>query len=70
MEPIRTYPLFESALRHAAGLDQDAHMQRLGGLVSRMSKVAAANPLAWRQQVLSAEEAIDTGGGNRMITWP
>lgn len=70
VEPIRTYPLFESALRHAAGLDQDAHMQRLGGLVSRMSKVAAANPLAWRQQVLSAEEALDTGGGNRMITWP
>lgn len=70
VEPIRIYPMFESALRHAAGWDHATHMQRLGGLVSRMSKVAAANPLAWRRTELTAEEAVDTGNGNRMITWP
>ncbi|MDP4788835.1 MAG: acetyl-CoA acetyltransferase [Haliea sp.] len=70
VEPIRAYPLFESGLRHAGGWSQAEHMQRLGGLVSRMSEVAAANPLAWRRDVVSPEQAVDTANGNRMITWP
>jgi len=69
-EPINTYPLFESALRHARGWDRSAHLERLGRLVSGMSAVAAQNPHAWRGDFVSPEQALDTGGGNRMITWP
>ncbi len=69
-EPINTYPLFESALRHARGWDRDTHLQRLGQLVSGMSAVAAQNPHAWRREFFTPEQVLDTGSGNRMITWP
>ncbi|CAN0606206.1 unnamed protein product, partial [Ectocarpus sp. 12 AP-2014] len=42
-EPVNAYPLFESALRHADGLDGAEHQRRLGSLVSAMSQVAAGN---------------------------
>lgn len=69
-EPINTYPLFESALRHARGWDRATHLQHLARLVSDMSAVAAQNPLAWRGDFLAPEQVLDTGSGNRMITWP
>jgi len=69
-EPVNTYPLFESALRHARGWTREQHLERLGGLISRMSEVAAENPYAWRQQRWSAEEATSTANGNRVISDP
>lgn len=69
-EPIVTYPLFESALRHARGWDRATHLKRLGRLVSEMSAVAAQNPHAWRGRLLTPEQVLDTADGNRMITWP
>lgn len=69
-EPINTYPLFESALRHAKGLDAEAHRQRIAGLVSDMSQVAAANPFAWKQRHFSVEEVLSTENGNRLISHP
>lgn len=69
-EPINTYPLFQSALRHAHGWSEREQAGRLGGLVSRMSQVAASNPLAWKQDPLSVEAVLSTEAGNRMITSP
>lgn len=69
-EPVNTYPLFESALRHARGWSQQEHMEALGGLISRMSDVAAANPHAWRQQRWTPQAAVSTAGRNRMISYP
>ncbi|WP_116364336.1 acetyl-CoA acetyltransferase [Parahaliea mediterranea] len=69
-EPVNTYPLFESALRHARGWSQQQHLAALGGLISRMSAVAAANPHAWRQQQWTPEAAISTADRNRMISYP
>jgi len=69
-EPINTYPLFESALRHAYGWSEREQAARLGGLVSRMSRVAASNPMAWKRDLLSAEAVLSTEAGNRMITSP
>ena len=69
-EPINTYPLFESALRHHKNLDSDTHNARIAGIVSRMSEVAAANPHAWRPRQVSVEEALSTENGNRMIVYP
>ncbi|GAB3271325.1 acetyl-CoA acetyltransferase [Parahaliea aestuarii] len=69
-EPVNTYPLFESALRHARGWSQPEHLAVLGQLISRMSEVAAANPHAWRRQAWTAQEAISTANRNRMISYP
>lgn len=69
-EPILSYPLFESALRHANGWTEAEHKAQLGALISRMSEVAANNPYAWRQQRWTADEAISTANGNRMIYHP
>ena len=69
-EPIVTYPLFESALRHARGLSEEAQREQLGELVAAMSAVAAAHPHAWRRDALTAEAALSQADGNRIITWP
>jgi len=69
-EPIHAYPLFESALCHALDLDRATHDQRLGGLISRMSEVAARNPHAWKRQRLTPAEVLSTENGNRMICHP
>jgi acetyl-CoA C-acetyltransferase len=69
-EPIRAYPLFEAALRHAHGRDRGSHARVLGSLISRMSEVAARHPQAWRREALSAEAVLSTDGGNRMICDP
>ncbi|MFK7831104.1 MAG: acetyl-CoA acetyltransferase [Congregibacter sp.] len=69
-EPVNAYPLFESALRHARGLDGDAHRERLGQLISSMSEVAAGNPHAWNRNVYSPEQVLDAQPGNRMISYP
>lgn len=69
-EPVNTYPLFESALRHARGWNRDQHLAHLGGMISRMSEVAAANPHAWRRDTWTPEAAISTDNRNRMITYP
>lgn len=69
-EPAAAYPIFESAWRHASGLGVDAHRRHLGQLISRMSAVSAANPHAWRQEPLTAEQAVSTDHGNRLICYP
>ncbi|MBN7797934.1 acetyl-CoA acetyltransferase [Parahaliea mediterranea] len=69
-EPVNTYPLFESALRHANGWSDSEHRRRLGGMIARLSEVAEGNPHAWRRQRWSAEAALDTADGNRMISYP
>ena len=50
------YPLFEQALRIDAGESTNDHRRRIGELWSRFSDVAQANPHAWIQTPLSAEE--------------
>lgn len=69
-EPVNTYPLFQSALRHAQGWSESMQSERLGRLVSHMSEVAAANPFAWKRDALTPAQVLSTGAGNRMITVP
>src|SRR5947199_317383 len=45
--PIQIYPIFENALRSAAGESIDEHQARVAALWSRFSEVAAGNPNAW-----------------------
>ena len=68
--PAYVYPMFEQAVRIAAGESSDEHRRRIGELWSQFSAVAAANPHAWSRSPLSAEAIWRPGPGNRMISWP
>ena len=68
--PIQVYPMFDVALRAAAGLGVDEHRQRLGALWSRFSEVAATNPHAWIRQRFSPEEVATPTAQNRMVGFP
>lgn len=68
--PAYVYPMFEQALRIAAGETADQHRRRIGELWSQFSKIAATNPHAWNREPLSAEQIWQPGPDNRMISWP
>ncbi len=68
--PSHVYPMFEQALRIAAGEAPDEHRRRIGELWSRFSQVAQGNPHAWSRDAVSAEEIWQAGPANRMISWP
>jgi acetyl-CoA C-acetyltransferase len=68
--PSDVYPMFEQALRIAAGESSDDHRRRIGELWSQFSRVAEANPHAWSRKRLPAEEIWQPGPDNRMISWP
>jgi acetyl-CoA C-acetyltransferase len=70
MMPTQVYPLFEQALRHAAGRSVDDHLVHLGELWSRFSEIAAANPHAWLQTALTPDEVRTPSPTNRWIWWP
>lgn len=68
--PAYVYPMFEQALRIAAGETPDAHRRRIGDLWARFSAVAADNVHAWSRDRLTAEQIWQPGPGNRMVSWP
>jgi acetyl-CoA C-acetyltransferase len=68
--PIHVFPLFENAIRAQAGRALDEHRRHLGGLWSRFSDVAAANPHAWLRTPRTPEEIITPSDANRMIAYP
>ncbi|MBX7434667.1 acetyl-CoA acetyltransferase [Mycobacterium sp. Y57] len=68
--PAYVYPMFEQAVRIAAGETPDEHRRRIGELWSQFSAVAATNPHAWSREALSAEQIWQPSPANRMISWP
>jgi acetyl-CoA C-acetyltransferase len=68
--PANVYPMFEEALRTAAGESPDAHRRRIGELWAQFSAVAEGNPHAWSRKRLSAGQIWQPGPDNRMISWP
>ncbi|MEY2405423.1 MAG: acetyl-CoA C-acetyltransferase, partial [Acidimicrobiaceae bacterium] len=68
--PVQVYPLFEQALRAAAGRSIDDHLVRISELWSRFSEVAANNPNAWSQTAYTAEQIRTPGPDNRWIGFP
>jgi acetyl-CoA C-acetyltransferase len=68
--PVQVYPIFESALRAAAGATHAEWAARIGALWSRFSEVAAGNPNAWIRQAFTPDELVTPGPGNRMIGFP
>jgi acetyl-CoA C-acetyltransferase len=68
--PVQVYPLFECALRAAAGATHAEWAAHLGRLWSGFSEVAATNPHAWVQEAYTADEVGAVSAENRMIGWP
>jgi acetyl-CoA C-acetyltransferase len=68
--PTQVYPLFEQALRQAAGRSIDEHLVELGELWSGFNAVAVANPHAWIREPMTADQIRTPSGDNRWICWP
>ena len=68
--PVQIYPMFETAIRHAAGRSVEEQLVVASELWSRFSAVAAANENAWRSVERSAEEIRTPTPTNRMIGFP
>lgn len=68
--PSYVYPMFEQAVRIAAGETPDEHRRRIGELWAQFSAVAADNPHAWRRDALAADAIWQPSPENRMISFP
>lgn len=68
--PVQVYPMFESAIRAAAGRSVEDHRRHLGRLYSGLSEVAAGNPHAWIREAKTPEEITTVTASNRMIGLP
>ena len=68
--PIHIYPLFENALRAAAGWTIEQHRTQLGRQCARFSEIASKNPYSWFRQAKSADEIATVTADNRMIGFP
>lgn len=68
--PVQVYPMFETALRAAAGRTPEEHTRFLGQLWSGLSEVAAGNPYAWIQDAKTSDEITTVTAANRTIGLP
>jgi acetyl-CoA C-acetyltransferase len=68
--PRNVFPLFENALRAAAGEGIAEHQARTARLWARFSEVAAGNPFAWSREPCSPEQIAAVSAENRMISFP
>lgn len=68
--PTLVYPLFETALRAAAGRTVAQHQVAVSELWSRFSAVAVENPHAWSREAFTPAALRTATPDNRMITFP
>ena len=68
--PVQLYPVFENALRAAAGRSIDEHLTVISELWERFSAVAATNPYAWVRDAKTAAQIRTASPDNRMVGFP
>jgi len=68
--PVQVYPMFETAVRAAAGRTVEEQQVLSSELYAKFSEVAAANPYAWIRAAKTAEEIRTPSATNRMIGFP
>lgn len=69
-DPIRVYPLLETALRAERGRTIAEHQAHVGALWSAFAATAAANPHAWERTAYSPAEIAAPAPDNRLVTFP
>ena len=70
VRPMEIYPLWEPALRAAAGRTVAEHAAAIGSMLAAMTEVAAANPYAWKREVRAGAELMAPRPDNRMTALP
>jgi acetyl-CoA C-acetyltransferase len=70
LAPTQIYPLFETALRAAAGRGIAEHQEFVSSLWSGFAAVAAGNSHAWSRTPYTAEQIRTVSPDNRMVTFP
>ena len=68
--PTDLYPLYENASRAAWGQTLAQAQAESGEIWAGMSRVAAANPDAWLQTTMTADEIVEPCSDNRLIAFP
>lgn len=68
--PIHAYPLFENALRAAAGRSIEEHQEFVSRFMARYSEVAVRNPYSWFPEPRSAEQIRTVDENNRWVCFP
>lgn len=68
--PTDYYPIFDTALRGAAGRSLAEHRVLLGELWASLAQVAADNPHATLRSAPDAAQITEVSGPNRMIAFP
>ena len=68
--PVQFYPMFETAVRAAAGESVEEHQVKISELWARFAAVASANPNAWVRTAPTAEQIRTATPDNRMIGFP
>lgn len=65
-----TFSLCDCSLRRSRDESPSDHRTRIAELSARLSRVAAANPHAWIQREISAQEIREPSPSNRMVAYP
>ncbi len=68
--PMQGFPLFETALWAASGMDLQSYLTQIGTMWAEFSKTAAAHPFAWSKEEKTVQEIITPGPDNRPIAFP
>jgi len=68
--PMQGFPLFETALWAASGLDLQSYLIQVGKMWSRFSQTAADHPYAWTKSMRTPEEIITPSLTNRPVSFP
>lgn len=67
---IQVYPMYDNAIRFHRNESLSEHINRVSELWSRFNDVGQANPNAWVQHNMSAEEIRTPSSSNRPISFP
>jgi acetyl-CoA C-acetyltransferase len=70
MSPAELFAIIESSLRHHQGLGVEEHRDAIARLYSEFSRIAAANPDAWRREPIAAEDIRNPTAKNSMLAFP
>ncbi|MFO7965415.1 MAG: acetyl-CoA acetyltransferase [Desulfobacterales bacterium] len=68
--PTIIYPLFETALRGAAGRSLEAHRRHMGSICEHLTRIAAQNPYSWIQTFETGDVLTAPTAENRYIAYP
>jgi acetyl-CoA C-acetyltransferase len=68
--PMQGFPLFETALWAASGMDLRSYLMQVGKMWSSFSKTAVDHPYAWTRAMKTPKEIITPSPANRLVAFP